>query len=235
LDSGGYQVAPTRVRALYDAEASSEGGLSYKRGDIIEVGIRETAEVWQGRVGDKSGAFRLDYTVVSSIALATSKLLTWLQEPLITDRVRAVFDYTPDSPEDLVLKLGDVVQVIGRSTQSNWWLYGWIEGQGIGLFPFNFVQPLKHDFEDEDDEETPNVVRKSISQHATRIRVLHDVETTEEGMLSLRRGDILELVDRETPDKWVGRLKSQTGRFNLDNSVVRSTRIILGVLLVVDS
>lgn len=149
------------------------------------------------------------------------KLLKLLQEPIITDRVRALFDYKSDTPEDLVLKSGDIIQVIGRSNHSNWWLHGWMEGQGIGLFPFNFIEPLKHDYEDSDDEETPNIVRNSLSKRATKIRVLNDVKSTEKGMLSLKRGDVLELVERQTPEKWIGRLKSQTGWFNLDNTVVR--------------
>lgn len=102
-----------------------------------------------------------------------------------------------------------------------------MEGQGIGTFPFNFVEPLENEFEDSDDEEAPNIIKQSLPKHFTKIRVLHDVEAKEKGMLSFKRGDILELVERQTPEKWIGRLKSQTGAFYLDNNVVSPVAVRL--------
>lgn len=134
--------------------------------------------------------------------------------------MRALWDYSPTSTEDLTFKAGDIIQIIGPSSLGNWWWHGWIEGKGIGTFPFNFVEPLEDDPDHSEDEELP-LHSKPISKCLVRFRVLKDVESLEEGMLSLKQGDIIDLVERQTTERWLGRLKSQVGTFLLDESVVR--------------
>ncbi|KAM9605952.1 SH3 domain-containing protein 21 [Morphnus guianensis] len=54
---------------------------------------------------------------------------------------RALFDYTPELPDELPLRRGDVVQVLSKWTE----VEGWWDGQcrhQRGLFPNNFVELL---------------------------------------------------------------------------------------------
>jgi hypothetical protein len=59
------RVLPTTVRALCDVTAETESSLSFKKGEIITVDLRSTADVWHGYIGERSGNFRLDFSVVS--------------------------------------------------------------------------------------------------------------------------------------------------------------------------
>lgn len=129
--------------------------------------------------------------------------------------------------EDLTFKAGDIIQVIGPSSLSTWWWHGWIEGKGIGTFPFNFVEPIDEEFGDSDEEESL-ITNKRIPKCLVRFRVLQDVDPVEEGMLSLKHGDIIDLVERQTTEKWIGRLKAQVGTFFLDDFVVRLSLISNG-------
>ncbi|XP_042649485.1 SH3 domain-containing protein 21-like [Tyto alba] len=60
------------------------------------------------------------------------------QEPQLC---RALFDYTPELPDELPLRRGDVVRVLSKQTEAE----GWWDGQcqhRRGLFPSNFVELL---------------------------------------------------------------------------------------------
>jgi hypothetical protein len=69
MSEDGVRLLRPQVRALLDVAASKAGELSYKKGDIIDVEVRSTAEQWQGRLGSKVGTFRLECSVVSSCLL----------------------------------------------------------------------------------------------------------------------------------------------------------------------
>jgi hypothetical protein len=62
-------------------------------------------------------------------------------------RVRAVYDYTPQSENELSMREGDVIRVLGK-INNDWW-EGEIEGRKgfVGIFPANYVEvlpPLTH-------------------------------------------------------------------------------------------
>ncbi|KAG9044892.1 Intersectin 1 (SH3 domain protein) [Serendipita sp. 407] len=198
----GVRVLPTRVRALFDVTGTEEGELSFKKGDIIEVDLRSSAEVWRGKVNGSSGVFRLNFSV----------------EPILKERVRALWDFVGTAQEDLSFKAGDIIQVYGPSSSSTWWWHGFIQGKGIGTFPYNFVEPLEDEFADSESE-GDDPVRPSIIKSLARFRVLKDVVAIEEGMLSLKQGDILELVSKQSHEKWLGRSRYQTGTFFLDENI----------------
>jgi hypothetical protein len=57
-------------------------------------------------------------------------------------RVRALYDYSPQSENELSMREGDVIRVIGQ-LNDDWW-EGEIEGRRgfMGIFPANYVQIL---------------------------------------------------------------------------------------------
>ncbi|PVG03171.1 hypothetical protein CPB86DRAFT_869628 [Serendipita vermifera] len=198
----GTRVLPTTVRALCDVTAETEGDLSFKKGEIITVDLRSTADVWHGYIGGRSGNFRLNFSV----------------EPILKDQVRALWPFRSSSPDDLSFEAGDIIQVHGPSSSSTWWWHGWIAGKGLGTFPFNFVEPLDDYYPDTENDDTQ--ATKVLSKSVVRFRVLNEVIPREEGMLALRRGDIIHLVERRFNDNWLGRIKSETGMFVLDDNIL---------------
>jgi len=88
------------------------------------------------------------------------------------------------------------------------------------MFPYNFVESLDDEFSDTDDEEGDASPPSPIGKSSMRFRVLSDISLTKPGDLLLKRGDIIDLIQRQTDDKWLGRVNLQTGTFPLNNCVV---------------
>ncbi|KIM32787.1 hypothetical protein M408DRAFT_186587 [Serendipita vermifera MAFF 305830] len=197
------RVLPPQVRALVNITAKEKTELSYKKGDIIDVVLRNISDVWQGKLGSQAGTFRLDNSV----------------EPILKERVRALWDYDAASPNDLTFNSGDIIEVCGPSNASNWWIHGWMPNRGFGLFPFNFVEGIEDEFPDDDEGLTLSSSEPTKGKVSTRFRVLKDVVGSEEASLSLKQGDIIDLVEKQTRDKWLGKVRSQTGTFQLDNNI----------------
>ena len=152
-----------------------------------------------------------------------------IKEPIVKERVRAIWDYSSSAPNDLKFKSGDIIEVCGTSGASNWWLHGWMPAKGFGMFPYNFVESLEDEFSDTEDEKEVSSPLSPVEKTSTRFRVLKDVSGSEpDGALSLKRGDIINLVERQSDEKWIGRVKLQTGTFVLDNSVVSKSPLSMG-------
>jgi hypothetical protein len=92
--------------------------------------------------------------------------------------------------------------------------------KGFGLFPYNFVESLEDEFPDAEDDKDDFSPLSPVEKTPTRFRVLKDVLGTEDGALSLKKGDIIHVVERQNDEKWLGRVKHQMGTFLLDNCVV---------------
>lgn len=57
------------------------------------------------------------------------------------DRVRAVHAYAPASPDELPLRVGDIVAVTARHDDG--WAHGTTAGGRSGAFPLNYVTPAE--------------------------------------------------------------------------------------------
>lgn len=60
-----------------------------------------------------------------------------------TDRVVALFAYTAQHSDELTFKKDDIITVIERGADPDWWK-GEVDGHS-GLFPANYVRPLSAD------------------------------------------------------------------------------------------
>jgi hypothetical protein len=56
----------------------------------------------------------------------------------MTDRVKGLFSYSPDNPEELQFNAQDIITVVGPSDDSTHWWYGALDNK-LGLFPLNYV------------------------------------------------------------------------------------------------
>ena len=52
----------------------------------------------------------------------------------------ATFDYTPINEDELTLKVGDIVELLGHESEG--WCKGQLKGE-VGVFPSNFVEELQ--------------------------------------------------------------------------------------------
>ncbi len=55
-------------------------------------------------------------------------------------RAKVTYSYTPDNEDELTLQPGQIVEVIKEVEEG--WLEGSLDGK-VGVFPSNFVEPLK--------------------------------------------------------------------------------------------
>lgn len=56
-------------------------------------------------------------------------------------RLRAIYDYQPETPQDLPLRAGDVVEVLG--VRSEGWLEAKLPSGRTGLVPENYLEPVE--------------------------------------------------------------------------------------------
>uniref|UniRef100_A0A2K6RD07 SH3 domain containing 21 n=1 Tax=Rhinopithecus roxellana TaxID=61622 RepID=A0A2K6RD07_RHIRO len=64
----------------------------------------------------------------------------YLQTVSHPEAYRVLFDYQPEAPDELMLRRGDVVKVLSKTTEDKGWWEGECQGRR-GVFPDNFVLP----------------------------------------------------------------------------------------------
>ncbi|KAJ1836754.1 hypothetical protein LPJ63_000074 [Coemansia sp. RSA 2711] len=113
--------------------------------------------------------------------------------------VKAIADYSKAKPEELELRLKDVI-LVENDTDPSWWLGTNTETGHKGWFPSSFVR--------KDDEAKP----KSKPKLKRRVRVVKRYEATDEDDLSLEVGDIVD-VKKEVDGWYLGRHNGNIGMF----------------------
>ncbi|XP_069079957.1 SH3 domain-containing protein 21 isoform X2 [Pleurodeles waltl] len=155
------------------------------------------------------------------------------------------FSYTPEKPDELELTSGEIVEVI-QEIEDGWWLGK--KGEKIGAFPSNFVQECKvppavqvlessknNKPRQRLEEATfcPNGQDKATTQENTSAKnnskgtrkefckVMFDYLASNNDELSLKTGDIILVLRKETEDDgwWEGEFNGKTGMFP-DNFVM---------------
>lgn len=112
--------------ALYDFPATSPEDLPLSTNDVVLLIKRINADWLYGKVLDREGMFPAKFVDI--------------QVPLPNDNyVTALYDFRPETPDDLQLKAGQIVLVTRKISED--WLYGQSNGQ-FGQFPSNFVDRI---------------------------------------------------------------------------------------------
>ncbi|CAI2169478.1 9273_t:CDS:10 [Funneliformis geosporum] len=112
-----------KAEALYDYIADTEEELSISAGDIITVFELDDGSGWvKAFYNGKEGLVPASYIEYH-------------------DFVQVLYDYESQSPEELTIKEGDVIQVTNRDVAEGWW-EGILDGV-TGQFPANYVAPLE--------------------------------------------------------------------------------------------
>jgi len=128
-----------KVKALYDYEATCEGELSISVGDIITVTNTNTGSSswWEGTGPKGHGQFPSMYVQELTGSSKTAKPT----QKKANKKVRALYDYTAQNPDELSFKAYDIIEVTEETNNSNDWWMGRLNSQ-VGLFPKTYIENI---------------------------------------------------------------------------------------------
>ncbi|KAJ3291271.1 F-BAR and double SH3 domains protein 1 [Borealophlyctis nickersoniae] len=136
-------VGLPKVKALYDYDATCEGELTIRVGEIITVTNKNTGseEWWEGEGAGGKGQFPVAF--IQTIEDASPTKLTpapfGISQKSSGFQVKALYDYTGASSDELTFRAGDTIRVT-NSSDPDWW-DGELGGK-TGALPSNYVQRL---------------------------------------------------------------------------------------------
>ncbi|XP_064797391.1 SH3 domain-containing kinase-binding protein 1-like isoform X2 [Oncorhynchus masou masou] len=141
----------------FDYEAQQEDELSLRVGDIIIKVTKDDGGWWKGEIDGRRGLFPDNFVremkkEVKRAAGPKSDLSNGSTSP-VPDlrparkgnqthqrRCKASFSYVPQNEDELELKIGDVIHILGE-VEEGWW-QGSLNGK-TGMFPSNFTRELE--------------------------------------------------------------------------------------------
>ncbi|XP_031690950.1 SH3 domain-containing kinase-binding protein 1-like isoform X12 [Oncorhynchus kisutch] len=161
----------------FDYEAQQEDELSLRVGDIIIKVTKDDGGWWKGEIDGRRGLFPDNFVremkkEVKRAAGPKSDLSNGSTSPVLEPdlrparkgdqthqrRCKASFSYAPQNEDELELKIGDVIHILGE-VEEGWW-QGSLNGK-TGMFPSNFTREL---------EDTPPSLDTSIRSSQEELR-----------------------------------------------------------------
>ncbi|XP_052358467.1 SH3 domain-containing kinase-binding protein 1-like isoform X12 [Oncorhynchus keta] len=143
----------------FDYEAQQEDELSLRVGDIIIKVTKDDGGWWKGEIDGRRGLFPDNFVremkkEVKRAAGPKSDLSNGSTSPVPEPdlrparkgdqthqrRCKASFSYVPQNEDELELKIGDVIHILGE-VEEGWW-QGSLNGK-TGMFPSNFTRELE--------------------------------------------------------------------------------------------
>ncbi|KAG8009617.1 SH3 domain-containing kinase-binding protein 1, partial [Nibea albiflora] len=189
----------------FDYEAQQDDELSLTVGDIIVNIRRDDGGWWEGELGGRRGLFPDNFVRV--------------REQIRKRRCKAAFSYVPQHEDELELKIGDVIEIIAE-----------IRGFGFGdIFKDQPIKlrPRSMDVDSEVDKVNegkaasvaPETMKTEPDGKAKagreQCKVLFPYEAQNEDELSIKEGDIVNIITKECADAgwWMGEIGGRQGVF----------------------
>ncbi|XP_057661114.1 SH3 domain-containing kinase-binding protein 1-like [Diorhabda carinulata] len=207
----------------YDYIAKESDELTIKKGDIIKDVIKKTGGWWEGVLNNKKGMFPDNFVRSldkDSVVLRNSKDVSRIRQ------CRVVFSYNQDHEDELNLKVGDIIDIIGEE-EEGWWR-GVLNGKQ-GVFPSNFVKEIPFQPNPSNRVSSVNIGNESetkppkLPSKPTKLlcEATYPYKAQNEDELSFKEGDVITIVNKESQDPgwWQGELNGKIGFFP-DNFVV---------------
>lgn len=169
----------------FDYQAQHDDELTIAVGDIISNIRKDEGGWWEGELDGRRGLFpdnfvreikkdsKKEVKKESSLAGSKSDLSNGSASPksepglrparkgetIRKRRCKAAFSYTPQNEDELELKIGDVIEVLGE-VEEGWW-EGTLNGK-TGMFPSNFTKEVLAEAEDLTPQDDTRSTRTSI-------------------------------------------------------------------------
>ncbi|KAH7731039.1 ITSN-1 protein [Aphelenchoides avenae] len=188
--------------ALYQFDAVETTDLALRPGDRILV-TETKDEWWKGTIGERSGIFPANY-VQKADPVGSA--------PVKENLGRAIAAYEATAPNQISLRMGDLVRI--RSTSPGGWWEGEVDRDGskqMGWFPGNYVQVI-------DSPTTPgaNAINggHGTSPNTASVQLADaafDYEAQHADELAFKQRDVIEVVDRSDAQWWKGRKHGTSG------------------------
>lgn len=205
------------VVAMYNYVSEVSGDLTFKKGQVF-VAQKTDIDWWTGSTDDgRTGIFPSSY--VRMMETMTSGKLSENRPEIAT----AIADYEASGPEQLALKVGQLVHVRKKS-KSGWW-EGEIQVKGqkrrVGWFPANYVKLLGDDVNSVSNLQpvrTPETNLPSEPDTAEKVGAenvvaLYTYTGQTDGDLTFLEGDKITVTKKCSDDWWEGELNGRLGIF----------------------
>ncbi|XP_016134491.1 SH3 domain-containing kinase-binding protein 1-like [Sinocyclocheilus grahami] len=186
----------------FDYQAQHDDELTIAVGDIVSNIRKNEGGWWEGELDGRRGLFpdnfvreikkdsKKEVKKESSLAGSKSDLSNGSaspkSEPSLRStkkgeafrkrRCKAVFSYAPQNEDELELKIGDVIEVLGE-VEEGWW-EGTLSGK-TGMFPSNFTKELLAEAEDltpQDDTRSTRTSQSALHTHLPTSKLLPHIQ-----------------------------------------------------------
>ncbi|KFD54408.1 hypothetical protein M513_04751 [Trichuris suis] len=211
--------------AVYSFIASEPGDLAFNAGDKILV-LQKDSQWWTGRIGDSEGIFPANYvkplveeehasSVVSSERTeneSEENSRCTLTVPVTCEVGEAIAPFKATESNQLPLEPGDIVRIRTKSP-AGWW-EGELEnggGKRLGWFPASYVKVLKAS---EVQQHNGDSRLAQSGKQCCVVEACYDYSAAQEGELTFKQGDLIDVVEKPDNDWWLGQLPNgQRGLF----------------------
>ncbi|KAM9338901.1 intersectin-2-like [Symphorus nematophorus] len=183
--------------ALYTYESPEVGDLTFVEGDVVMVTERE-GEWWRGCIGDQTGVFPSNYVRPVEPEVTRSGAPT--KKPEIA---QAVTTTVAPTIHQLRLSPGQLIVVLAKNS-TGWWL-GELQARGKkrqrGWFHSSHVKLLG-----------PSSSKSSPSPlPVCQVIAMYDYTAASRDELSFSKGQLINILDKTSPDWWKGEANGVTG------------------------
>jgi hypothetical protein len=136
----------TRLRALYDYDATEANELSMREGDLLVLLEKDESGWWRGRNADgNEGVFPSNFVeVIGGDGEASSepgnRSTVVVPKEGQTMRCKVLYDYDAEDETELTIKEGEILEIQG---EEDGWYYGTNTSGAGGNFPSNYVEVVE--------------------------------------------------------------------------------------------
>ncbi|XP_055080505.1 SH3 domain-containing protein 19-like isoform X3 [Periophthalmus magnuspinnatus] len=208
-----YTLQVPHAVASTDYDGSSTGELSFQKNEVLVLLNPIDSSTYECQVGDRRGrVHRSSMKVITPLTTASDASAAQGGELTASGSgltVEALFDFSPENPDELSLKAGDVVTQVEQVDSQ--WYRGTCSGS-TGFFPINYVRILENSPQWSD----RNVQKPSAKVSGPRCVARFDFEAESSDELSFSEGDVIQLKAYVGQDWARGTLGTFSGIFPLN-------------------
>jgi hypothetical protein len=218
------------VRAIENYEGNDSSELSFNQNDIISVlQITKDGEWSKGELRGKLGLFptklavplpgsereapQSTTTTTTTTTISTTTSPSTPNNPAVESR-KAVYDFDTQESGEINFVEGDIIQIIEKYEDTDWWKGMNTRTKDIGLFPSNYTTTVEGSLPSSLQTSTKNLavlpplsipIEKDIP--VVMVKALFDYVAQEEGEISFQESQIFKLIEKyDDSDWWKGLL-----------------------------